>query len=97
MDRVRASLPLLEEVAELSVDLSRQFLQAEGEILASVTAVDDRHEMVILDPNYPSFEAGWVRAITVDVDLSSILPGVWFFLVKADIPTQEIGELYFYE
>ncbi|MFQ6012543.1 MAG: hypothetical protein ACE5LS_02740 [Thermoplasmata archaeon] len=53
--------------------------------------------MVVLEPNYPSFQPGWVRAITVDVDLGPLPPGTWFFLVKASLPTPEIGELYFYQ
>ncbi|MEE9197351.1 MAG: hypothetical protein V3U45_04340 [bacterium] len=53
--------------------------------------------MVILEPNYPSFRTGWVRAITVDVDLGALPQGTWFFLVKAALPTPEIGELYFFE
>ncbi len=53
--------------------------------------------MVILEPNYPTFRSGWARAITVDVDLGALTQGTWFFLVTAGIPTQEIGELYFFE
>ena len=53
--------------------------------------------MVILEPNYPTFRSGWARAITVDVDLGALTQGIWFFLVTAGIPTQEIGELYFFE
>ena len=53
--------------------------------------------MVVLEPNYPSFHPGWARAITVEVDLGALPQGTWFFLVQADVPTQEIGELYFYE
>ena len=33
----------------------------------------------------------------MEVDLGPLPQGTWFFLVKADLPTQEIGELYFYE
>ena len=53
--------------------------------------------MVILEPNYPTFRSGWARAITVDVDLGALTQGTWFFLVTAGLPTQEIGELYFFE
>lgn len=53
--------------------------------------------MVVLEPNYPTFRPGWVQAITVEVDLSALPPGTWFFLVRAKNPTAEIGELYFYE
>ncbi|MFQ5919188.1 MAG: hypothetical protein ACE5I4_03975 [Thermoplasmata archaeon] len=53
--------------------------------------------MVVLEPNYPLFHPGWARAVTVEVDLGALPQGTWFFLVQAELPTQEIGELYFYE
>ncbi len=59
--------------------------------------LEESTRMVVLEPNYPSFNQGWVRIVNVEVDLGALPPGTWFFLVKADLPTQEIGELYFYE
>ncbi len=59
--------------------------------------LDETQRMLVLGPNYPSFGPGWVRAITIEVDLGALPKGTWFFIVKAEIPSQEIGELYFYE
>jgi hypothetical protein len=59
--------------------------------------IDESQRMVVLEPNYPSFRPGWVKLVTVDVDLGGLPKGTWFFLVRAQVPTPEIGELYFYE
>ncbi|MFQ5838547.1 MAG: hypothetical protein ACE5HJ_07165 [Thermoplasmata archaeon] len=59
--------------------------------------LEDSERMVVLEPNQRAFSPGWVQVITVEVNLSALPPGTWFFLVKANIPSQEIGELYFYE
>lgn len=67
---------------------------ASSELLVPLGA-DQR--LLILEPNYPSFETAWVHRVTVDVDLSQLPQGTWFFLVRAGTPSAEIGELYFYE
>jgi hypothetical protein len=59
--------------------------------------LEDDERMVVLPPNYPSFLPGWTQAIVVDVDLSALPTGTWFFTVRADVPTKEIGELYTFE
>jgi hypothetical protein len=59
--------------------------------------IEDSSRMVVLEPNYPSFKPGWAKLITVEVELSGLPTGTWFFLVRAQAPGQEIGELYFFE
>lgn len=93
--------PVTQDVA-LASAMNPTFTFANDEVYDGFAAdllfpIEQSKRMVVLQPNYPSFSQGWVRAVTVEVNLGALSPGTWFFLVKADIPTQEIGELYFYE
>ncbi len=62
-----------------------------------VDPLSDEERMVILQPNYPNFKPGWVQRISIEVDIGGLPTGTYFFVVWADLPTKEIGQLYFYE